>query len=198
LVGDIHQPLHAAAYFYQEPNGRWRNDAGGNRVEILNGPAIEPKYNLHYFWDAAWRAGFDESSGRITVDLHFENWNHHDARTVHALAEELEVSDKPAATINLQLDFLGWADESNEIARDIVYPKLTFTDNHRSARISAEYVALANPLARKRIVLAGYRLAALLNATLGAAIPGPIPPSYPAGPPDTFVPDAGLSSPPKN
>ena len=198
LVGDIHQPLHAAAYFYQEPDGRWHNDAGGNRVEILNGPAIEPKYNLHYFWDAAWRAGFDESSGRITVDLHFENWNHHDARTVREVAEEMEVADKPAASVNLQPDFLGWAHESNAIARDFVYPKLTFAENHQSARISTEYVALANPIARKRIVLAGYRLATLLNATLGAATPGPIPPAYPAGPPNTFVPDAGVPAPSKN
>jgi hypothetical protein len=198
LVGDIHQPLHAAAYFYQEANGRWKNDAGGNRVAILNGPLIEPKYNLHYFWDAAWRVSFDQSSGHVAVDLHFENWNHHDAQTVKTLAEELEVSDKPEASVNLQPDFLGWAKESNEIAREVVYPKLTFTENHKEARISAEYVALAQPIARKRLVLAGYRLAALLNVTLGATTPGPVPASYPAGPPNAILPDGSIVTPPKN
>ena len=198
LVGDIHQPLHATAYFYQEPDGRWRNDAGGNRVEIVNGPVIEPKYNLHYFWDAAWRVSFDETSGRVAVDLHFENWNHHDPRIVRPLAEELEMTDKPAASDLLVTDFVAWARESNQIAREVVYPKLTFTENHRQARISAEYVALANPLARKRLVLAGYRLGSLLNATLGAEMPGPIPASYPAGPPNTVTPDASIPMPAKN
>ena len=79
-------------------------------------------------------------------------------------------------------DFEAWAAESNRLAREVVYPRLTFTENHKTARISAEYVAMANPLARQRLVLAGLRLAALLNDTLGADSPGPVPPSYPAGP----------------
>jgi hypothetical protein len=196
LVGDIHQPLHAASYYYQDALGRWRDDAGGNRVEIINGPEIEPKYNLHYFWDAAWRAGFDEKSGRMTVDLHFENWNHHDAQAVRAIAEELEAAYKPNTSINLEPDFVGWANESNQIAREVVYPRLTFTENHKQARISAEYVALANPLARRRLVLAGYRLGKLLNETLGADQPGPVPPSYPVGPP-AILPDASIVAPVK-
>jgi hypothetical protein len=197
LVGDIHQPLHAGAYYELEPDGRWKNDAGGNRVAVVNGPAIEPKYNLHYFWDAAWRASFDQASGLIVVDLKYENWDHHRAEVVKPLAEELEVSDKPAASVSLEPDFLAWAEESNKIAREEVYPKLTFTENHKQARISAEYVAMANPLARQRIVLAGYRLATLLNETLGAATLGPIPPSYPAGPPATILPDANVAPPKK-
>jgi hypothetical protein len=196
LVGDIHQPLHAAAYYYKQPDGRWANDAGGNKVAIVNGPAIEPKYNLHYFWDAAWRAGFDEKSGLVVVDLKYENWNHHNPQVIRPLAEELEASDKPAPTENLEPDFEGWANESNQIAREVVYPRLTFTENHRSARISAEYAALANPLARRQLVLAGYRLATLLNETLGAATPPAIPASYPAGPP-SVVPDATQTAPPK-
>ncbi len=188
LVGDIHQPLHGATWFHQEANGRWMNDAGGNRVTVINGPSFEKTYNLHYFWDAAWRASFDPATGRVEVDKLHENWNHHAAATVSALARELEVSLKPADTVRLTPDFEAWALESNQIARDVVYPRLTFTENHKIARISADYVALANPLARQRMVLAGYRLAALLNATLGAATPGPVPPSYPAGPPMAIVP----------
>jgi len=182
LVGDIHQPLHAAAYFRQESTGRWTNDAGGNRVAIVNGPEIEPKYNLHYFWDSAWRVSFDETTGRVVVDLHYENWYHHDAAVVREVAYELENSFAPDAQTKLNPDFEAWAAESNRLAREVVYPRLTFTENHKTARISAEYVAMANPLARQRLVLAGLRLAALLNDTLGADSPGPVPPSYPAGP----------------
>ena len=187
LVGDIHQPLHGATYYYRQADGRWANDAGGNRVVIINGPAIEPKYNLHYFWDAAWRVSFDAKSGLVVVDTHYENWNHHNPQVVRPLAEELEVADKPMASVNLEPDFIGWAKESNQIAREVVYPRLTFTENHRTARISAEYAELANPLARRRLVLAGYRLATLLNETLGAATPPPIPASYPAGPPTAVL-----------
>jgi len=198
LVGDIHQPLHAATYFHQEQNGRWFNDRGGNSVVVLNGPAIEPKYNLHYFWDAAWRASFDDSTGLVVVDPRYENWVHHDPQIVRPLAEELEASLKPAADISLATDFTAWAKESNQIACNVVYARLTFTENHKIARISAEYVAMANPLARRRLVLAGYRLAALLNATLGADTPGVIPVSYTAGPPNVFVPDNTIPIPPKN
>ena len=106
--------------------------------------------------------------------LHFENWNHHDAQVVRPLAEELEMTYKPGASTNLEPDFVAWAQESNQIAREVVYPRLIFTENHKQARISAEYVALANPLARRRLVLAGYRLGTILNETLGADQPGPV------------------------
>jgi hypothetical protein len=195
LVGDIHQPLHAAAYFYQDANGRWSNDAGGNRVVVINGPATEATYNLHYFWDAAWRVSFDEASGRVVVDPRYEDWTRHDAELVRPLAEELEATLKPDAGTSLYPDFEGWARESNRLAREVVYARLTLTENHKLARISAEYTALAQPLARRRLVLAGYRLAALLNATLGAASPGPAPPSYPAGPVSVMAPDASLVAP---
>lgn len=183
LVGDIHQPLHAGTRYHREADGQWKNDAGGNKVEVVNGPANEAKFNLHFFWDDAWRASFDPASGRIVLDARYADMHHHSAALVHGLAEEMEAADKPAASVSLATDFSAWADESNRVAREVVYPRLTYTENHREARISAEYVALANPLTRRRIVLAGYRLAALLNATLGAATPGPVLPSYPSGPP---------------
>jgi hypothetical protein len=195
LVGDIHQPLHAAAYYHQDANGRWSNDAGGNRVVVINGPVTEAAYNLHYFWDAAWRVSFDEASGRVALDPRYEDWTHHDAELVRPLAEELEAAFKPDAGTSLSPDFEGWARESNRLAREVVYARLTFTENHKLARISAEYTALAEPLARRRIVLAGYRLAVLLNATLGAASPGAAPQSYPAGPVNVMGPDASVAAP---
>ena len=72
---------------------------------------------------------------------------------------------------------------SNGIARDFVYRELTATDNKKYCRLSSEYVAKANALARQRLVLAAWRLAALLNHTLGAEVPVKPPLSYPAGPP---------------
>jgi hypothetical protein len=44
------------------------------------------------------------------------------------------------------------------------------------------YVSRANALARQRLVLAAWRLALLLNNTLGSDAPIHPPPPYPAGP----------------
>ena len=47
LVGDIHQPLHNAAYFSSEEGFR-QGDQGGNRFGVkINGR----KWKLHAFWD---------------------------------------------------------------------------------------------------------------------------------------------------
>ncbi|HEY0257105.1 MAG TPA: hypothetical protein VGC39_06665, partial [Candidatus Methylacidiphilales bacterium] len=56
------------------------------------------------------------------------------------------------------------------------------TESRKYCRLSSGYVAKANAMARQRLVLAAYRLAVLLNDTLGAESPGNPPPAYPPGP----------------
>ena len=169
LVGDIHQPLHCATkYFFS--HGQWRDDMGGNEELVANMPSLTPgslPFRLHYFWDAAYRARFDAAGGNID------------------LASICPREDLPAASDDksLEPDFDAWAKDSNAIARNFVYRNLTATDDKKTCRLSSEYVAQAREIARAQLVLAGLRLAALLNATLGADDPGPPPPSYPAGPP---------------
>ena len=181
LVGDIHQPLHCASkYFFSY--GQLRNDAGGNKEFVTNGPPGDTKFNLHAFWDSAYRATFDQASGDVVLDERFHEEGPHDPQSVRALAGEMEKQPPPAAA-DLTPDIDAWARESNSVARDFVYRELTATDNKKYCRLSSEYVAQANVLARQRLVLAAWRLAALLNATLGADHPGPPPAAYPAGPP---------------
>ncbi len=182
LVGDIHQPLHAATHYFYS-HGQWRQDAGGNREEVENAPADEPRFSLHQFWDSAWRASLGPD-GRVVIDPRFQELSGHDPAAVRDLARELEATP-PAASADLQTDFAGWARESNQIARDFVYPRLTATESRKVCRLSSVYVDQARALARQRLVLAGWRLAGLLNATLGADHPTPPPASFPAGPPDT-------------
>jgi len=180
LVGDIHQPLHAATkYFYS--HGREMDDRGGNREGVDNGPADEPRFNLHAFWDSAWRASMG-NDGRVELDERFKPGREHHPEDVAALAAEIAREDAPALNAKLAPNFEAWAWESNGIARDFVYPDLTQTESLKYCRLSSGYIAKANRIARQRLVLAAYRLAALLNATLGAAHPGPVPASYPAGP----------------
>jgi hypothetical protein len=180
LVGDIHQPLHATTkYFYS--HGREMDDRGGNREGVDNGPADEPRFNLHAFWDSAWRASMG-NDGRVELDERFKPGREHHPQDVAALAAEIAREDASVSNAKLDPDFEAWAWESNGIARDFVYLDLTQTESLKYCRLSSGYIEKANRIARQRLVLAAYRLAALLNATLGAAHPGPVPASYPAGP----------------
>jgi hypothetical protein len=180
LVGDIHQPLHAATKYFQS-HGALHQDAGGNKEEVTNGPPGNPHFSLHNFWDSAWRASFDEASGRVVLDERYTEDGGPDLPRIQALAEIL-VKQAPLAGTDLEPHFDQWARESNDLARSFVYRQLMATDSPKYCRLSSGYVAKANSMARERLVLAAYRLATLLNETLGAEGTVVVPPSYPAGP----------------
>jgi hypothetical protein len=182
LVGDIHQPLHCATKYFIS-GGQLHQDKGGNKEEVLNGPPGEwEKFNLHAFWDSAWRASFDEAGGCVVLDPGYQEQGVHEPQNVRPLAEALE-RQPPAPGVDLRTDIGQWARESNAIARDFVYREITATDNKKYCRLSSGYVSRANALARQRLVLAAWRLATLLNNTLGSDAPVQPPPPYPAGPP---------------
>jgi hypothetical protein len=181
LVGDIHQPLHCATKYFLS-DGHLHQDAGGNREEVLNRPPGDAKFNLHAFWDSAWRASFDEASGCVVLDPRYQEKAVHEPQNVRPLAEALaQQPPSPGADLETHID--QWARESNGIARDFVYPELTITDSKKYCRLSSVYVFKANTLARQRLVLAAWRLATLLNETLGAEEPSHPPPPFSAGPP---------------
>jgi hypothetical protein len=180
LVGDLHQPLHCATkYFFS--HGVLRDDKGGNEESVVNGPA-DPKFNLHAFWDSAWRASFDPASGDVVLDPEFQVGGTRERQSLRTLAEAIEHQPLPAGA-DIETNFDDWARESNAVARDFVYPEITATDNRKYCRLSSGYVDRARDIARQRLELAGYRLATLLNETLGAEKAPAVPPPYPAGPP---------------
>jgi hypothetical protein len=181
LVGDIHQPLHCATkYFFS--HGEWRDDKGGNDEFVLNGPPGDDKFNLHAFWDSAWRASFDDATGNVVLNGQSNPAADLDSSTLHDLATSLDHATTSGGE-DLAPNFDAWARESNALARAFVYPGITATDNKKYCRLGSTYVAHARGLALKRLALAGHRLAALLNATLGSPTPLNVPPPYPAGPP---------------
>jgi hypothetical protein len=180
LVGDIHQPLHAATRYFRS-RGALHQDAGGNKEEVDNGPLGDAHFSLHNFWDSAWRASFDDASGRVVLDPTYQETRLHDPQRVQALANTLVTQVPPSGT-DLEPHFDQWARESNDLARSFVYRELMATDSPKYCRLSSGYVAKAKGLARERLVLAAYRLATLLNETLGAEGAVVVPPSYPAGP----------------
>jgi hypothetical protein len=182
LVGDIHQPLHCATDYFVS-GGQMRQDRGGNTELVDNHLADDPKLNLHGFWDSAWRASFDDYTGCVVIDRRYNEKGAHDPLSVLALAKDLEVHATGSDEEPVDID--KWARESNGIAKDFVYREITATDSRKYCRLGSGYVAKAQELARRRLVLAAERLAVLMNETVGADAPENPPPSYPAGPPST-------------
>jgi hypothetical protein len=139
IIGDIHQPLHAAARITKDDlNG----DDGGNGVNITCTP--QPcTTKLHSVWDGLLGPQQDVASAM-------------------AIARSLPPAEATRATV---LDEAAWIKESHELAKTVVYgapigPGLgPFT-------LTFEYNEKARTLGRSQVALAGARLAAVLNRDL--------------------------------
>ena len=164
LIGDLHQPLHTVTLVDEQkfPTGA-HSDLGGNLIGIRSHIGAPP-CKLHAFWD-----------DRLGTDSHFP--------TVRALAEVL-AHDPHLAPDNLSefaqhRDFKAWAAESYQAAKTNVYLdghlQFALWDDYDQRRITADDVPIlpqgaetkANTLARRRVVLAGYRLAEKLKQIVG-------------------------------
>jgi hypothetical protein len=151
LVGDVHMPLHCVARFHaQAPTG----DRGGNEVAITGNaqPPIcddseycpyGPPTNLHAFWDIVAGSGYAVAP-------------------VEAAAAKLPKADAKLAKVG---DVSVWIDEGFALAKSAVYVAPVGVGNGPFT-IDPRYQAVALEVARKRIALAGARLANLLNVAL--------------------------------
>ena len=176
-VGDIHQPLHAASgYWLQDAGGAWRlataaeaataaSDRGGNTLHYGPGKFDE----LHGHWD------FD------LVDKTATGASDDFAGHLHRLqAAAQALSPAPYALGGNPMTWPErWADESAAEARvayqafaaptagsittDPATGEKTFTGN---MTLPADYDAAFKPVVDRRLTLAGFRLAAVLNAAL--------------------------------
>jgi hypothetical protein len=145
LVGDIHQPLHAAG----------RDDRGGNAVEVafFGERSNDGKLNLHAVWDYyLLRRWVSERGGEKVV--------------FSASPSDGELADWQQGSPS------DWIRESHDIARDMVYPALPVPNSCSQpitgvVAIDQAYSARAAPVAISQVRKAGVRLARLLNETLG-------------------------------
>ena len=146
LVGDLHQPLHAAD----------NDDRGGNAVPVaLAGVRTRGRLSLHRAWDSEFvhLALPTRSTQQPPADL---------APLVRE-AQQL-LGEAGVGTPD------GWVAESNHLARNIAYHYPGFACGAAPGGIvvlDATYVAGATALVHERLLLAGARLAALLNRSLG-------------------------------
>lgn len=142
VVADLHQPLHVVnAYSRRHPNG----DRGGNFFKSYTPIAN----NLHQYWDRGaglWYRGHKKQS--LT------------ARQVRLIAKKWQQEfprEKFAHRLSLT-QAQQWADESYQIAKRSVY---NTQENDRPTR---KYQLEAKRLVKQQLVLAGYRLADVMNA----------------------------------
>lgn len=141
LVGDVHQPLHAAARFTRENRD---GDDGGNEVRVCN-PNCGVR--LHSFWD-----GLLGGEG-ISI-------NPRPAVTAGRSLPEADAT--PAANLNVG----DWLTESFNLARSTVYRNPPIGLGPGPFTITQTYRDAAREVANQRVALAGARLANILNNEL--------------------------------
>ena len=150
LLGDIHQPLHAAD----------NSDHGGNDVQVaLSGVITRGRVSLHGAWDGE----------LVQLALHTRGHQRPPAEIATLAAEARGLIGRLG-----QGSPESWALESNGLARRVAYTFPGFACNHVPAGLVVlddRYQARAVPVVRERLLLAGARLATLLNQTLAPAAP---------------------------
>lgn len=144
FAGDIHMPLHSGD----------NDDRGGNDVDATYG--IAPGRNLHAVWDGAL------AERAITA-------------AEPPLVRRYSAAERTALAGGGPAD---WGRESWELAHTFVYanalgrPLAENEDSPEAVTLTQEAIAAAVPVAERRIVQAGLRIAALLDS---AFAPGPLP-----------------------
>jgi S1/P1 Nuclease len=146
LVGDIHQPLHAADH----------HDKGGNSIQVSffseTDNAPYGPLNLHAIWDV-------HIVQRLLADQ---------GGAPRFLSAPISLADKAAWERGSIAD---WISESHELAKSVVYRNLPggFACGHRITGVLAidqGYYAMAAPVLATQIRKAGIRLARILNDSL--------------------------------
>jgi hypothetical protein len=150
LLGDVHQPLHTIKLFttqFPAPEG----DRGGTRFYIRVKPTNRTTISLHEFWDDLILGSSKFRSVRnkaIALRL----------RPGHARTQFPELAET---------QFPEWAKaESFALAKTQGYRNGTLqgsADETNGVVLPADYASTTKPIAERRMVLAGYRLADVLK-----------------------------------
>lgn len=158
LVGDVHQPLHTTALFNLDyPRG----DRGGNAIYVRVKPD-SGTINLHGLWD-----DLIQGSERT--------------QAVNNRATELWVAYNRRKLVELtSKQFTQWAKESYNVAVKYAYRNGTIkggASKDDGVALPADYIQINKPIAERRVVLAGYRLADMLATVANAILNGRLLPA---------------------
>ena len=148
-VGDSHQPLHMEARVDPEfPKG----DKGGNDFPLPNKYPSKYPNELHAVWDSVIYEMHDFNFWTPFTDSDWEK----QGLLASSLMQKYPQDSIPDVA---NLDPAFWAQESFELAKEYVY-------NHgakENVALPEGYVDAARPIAERRVVTAGYRMASLLE-----------------------------------
>ena len=165
FVGDVHQPLHTTSRYNPDPKpgDKYKDDAGGNGVSLANLVDTPWGKNLHTFWDEAYRRYYEKDEIKASNQL--QEATALGSPEMKEWMKRLEpyAPSKP----DLTFDAKKWAVEGHTLGCVEVYGKLNEPYGAKNIKLSEEFVTNSNAIARRQIVLAGYRLAALLNELYG-------------------------------
>jgi hypothetical protein len=160
-VGDIHQPLHTTTWDDRGGNGYLI--AGVHFSDLLPGQLA----NLHTFWDKAFR--FDARDGMIA-----ELWasppvaERPKAPGQGIIGDEARLlmarfPRKALPELKQQGDAAAWARESHLIGCKSAYPAGPHPGDTEVRRLTPEFARASYPIACRRLVIAGHRMARLLE-----------------------------------
>jgi hypothetical protein len=161
LVGDIHQPLHTASRYHHPLTTPPTHEEGGNLIPIATAGEA---HKLHAFWDDVYR--FWYSAGTIKSNPQLGHDTAPNTADVKAWAKKVKTA-LPASSANLTIDFAAWALESKAIGCNTACAGLPPPPVTTNIALTKSYFTSSRRIARERMALAGYRLAALLNDLYG-------------------------------
>lgn len=148
--GDIHQPLHTvAAVDKYYPKG----DSGGN-YEHIPEKGDTGVTNMHSVWDSV----IYEDCGYPELPLDSDAWD-----TLTTNAGDIYTAYPIDQSILKEGDFLGWATEGLQMAKDYVYKDFNFNGEQTQA-----YIDRGAPVLKARMMYGSERLAATIESIYGA------------------------------
>ena len=161
IVGDSTQPLHTAAWcgvrFIE-------GDEGGNFFKV------EGRGNLHRVWDSMGYM-YEDSLDLLCPYKEYETCRAREEERVQLMQQEakrlIEVYDDIDVTAeamegeDVEALFAQWIDDSYAIAENLVYVGI-----EENATASDAYIERAQQTSQRQVVVAGYRMAAVLRRAL--------------------------------
>jgi hypothetical protein len=173
LTGDAHQPLHTVSLYNEthhtlKDDGRFVGDRGGTWFYVKKSATAKTVYGLHGLWD-----------GFITDESKYAE-NKKDVLKLLAKIDLLDKANQPISTAAASkelghdlanIDIETWVKESFELAKTKVYfhngqMLKGGTKKNNAELLPAGYLADSAPIAKRRGVEAGYRIAAVLRDAL--------------------------------
>ena len=145
LIGDIHQPLHAASMYSDYFDG---NDKHGRKFKVIY-PENKSVKQLHQFWDSC-----IDQFGSMFAPLNDHEWD-----LIGEYAKQLTYNtprSKLADRLKIK-DYKIWIEESYNLAIEYAYNGIT-----PETKPSQEYIDRSRKLINEQVALAGYRLADMI------------------------------------